>query len=299
MNCEHPILAVREPGLNENGKANIRILPMRSRPDWNIGRVESLFGAENVLKLPCGRCSACKEAYRADWSVRCDMEARYHKDNCFLTLTYRDEVCPKYVSKGHLRRFIRKLRRLGVNCSYFSCGEYGELNGRPHYHVILFGYFPSDASLVEGAKTKSGFEVYHSLFLDDVWNKGFVDVNNFSQDTAFYVAGYVNKKTGKYDGFINMSNGLGYQYMMDHIDELFTKRTYIARSGRVHFLPRAFKRVCEKLGYYHEEDPRVMANMRKLETSEMLVRGFTNREQMFGITTLKMKDKLERRSKRL
>lgn len=299
MNCERPILAIKRDYLNENGKASIKIMPTSTRVDLSIEKLESLYGKENVLKLPCGKCTACKEAYRADWSVRCDMEARYHKDNCFLTLTYRDEVCPHYVSKGHIRRFVRKLRRFGIDCMYFSCGEYGELNGRPHYHMILFGYFPADAELVEGAKTKSGFEVYHSVFLDKVWNKGFVDVNNFSQDTAFYVAGYVNKKTGKYDGFLNMSNGIGYQYMIDHFRELFIRRTYVARSGRVHFLPRAFKRVCEKLGYYHEEDPLTVINLRKMENSEMVARGYTHREQLFGLTSMKMKDKLERRRKRL
>lgn len=305
MNCERPVLAVDlwSPKLNANGKRKIKILggfgSNKGRVDFDIEKLESKYGKENVLKFPCGKCAACKEAYRADWSVRCDMEARYHKDNCFLTLTYRPEVCPKYVSKGHIRRFIRKLRSQGINCSYFSCGEYGELNGRPHYHIILFGYFPPDAVLVPGAKTKSGFEVYHSVFLDKVWNKGFVDVNNFSQDTAFYVAGYVNKKTGNYDGFLNMSNGLGYQYMIDNFHELFKSRSYIARSGRVHFLPRAFKRICEKLGYFHEEDPLTVINLRKIENSEMIQRGYTRREQLFGITTYKMKDKLERRQKRL
>ena len=96
-----------------------------------------------------------------------------------------------------------------------------------------------------------------------------------------------------------MSNGLGYQYMIDHFHELFTKRTYVARSGRVHFCPELLKRICEKLGYYHEEDPMTVINLRKMENSEMISRGYTRREDLFGITSFKMKDKLERRSKRL
>lgn len=302
MNCEHPVIAVRMPGINkENGHAIIKILPMSSRPDWNIATVESRYGADNVLKLPCGKCAACKDAYRADWSVRCDMEARYHEKNVFLTLTYRPDTCPRWVSKGHIRRFIRKLRKVVGNkdLSYFSCGEYGETNGRPHYHLIVFGWFPDDAILKPDVKSKSGFECYESKLLTDLWDKGFVEVNNFSQDTAFYVAGYVNKKTGKYDGFLNMSRGIGYQYMIDHVEELFVRRTYIASNGRVHFVPRAFKRVCEKLGYYHEEDPMTVINLRKMENSEMLSRGMMHREELFGVTSKKMKDKLEKRVKRL
>lgn len=302
MKCEHPVLAVRFEGLNENEKSIIKILPMKSRPDWNIATVESRYGKDNVLKLPCGRCAACKEAYRADWSVRCDMEARYHFDNVFLTLTYRPDTCPRWVSKGHIRTFIRQLRKIlspKNEIKYFACGEYGEANGRPHYHVIIFGWFPGDAVLKPDVKSKSGYEVYESKFLNELWNKGFVDVNNFSQDTAFYVAGYVNKKTGNYDGFLMMSNGIGYQYMIDHINELYVRRTYVARSGRVHFVPRAFKRVCEKLGYFHENDPGMVINLRKMENSELLVRGMKHREDLFDITQNKMKDKLSKRLDRL
>lgn len=299
MNCSNPVLALRLPGLNENGKSIIKIIPAANRPDYNIRMLEERYGKECLLKLPCGRCLACKESYRADWSVRCDMEARYHKENVFLTLTYRDEVCPRWVSKGHLRKFIRALRKEGIDLKYFACGEYGEKTNRPHYHLILFGWFPPDAKLVPEARTKSGFEVYQSSFLDRIWKKGFVQVTDFSQDTAFYVAGYVNKKTGKYDGFINMSNGIGYQYMTDHLHELFKDRIYVARSGRVHFVPRAFKRVLDKNGYFSDEDPMVVLNLRKMENGELVARGLQHREQLFGITQKKMKDKIEKRLSRL
>lgn len=296
MNCENPILALRYRMHGE--KDLIKILPRRV--DMNIESLEYRYGKDNVIRLPCGKCSACREAYRADWSVRCDMEARYHEQNVFLTLTYRPDTCPRWVSKQHMKRFIRKLRKfLHIKFSYFLCGEYGEANGRPHYHMIIFGWFPEDAVLKPDVKSKSGFEVYESKFLNELWNKGFVDVNNFSQDTAFYVAGYVNKKTGKYDGFLNMSNGIGYQYMMDHVHELFVYRTYVARNGRVHHVPRAFKRVCEKLGYFSEEKPEDIKNMRLIETSEMIQRGYTHRGMTSVNVSMKMKDKLERRLKRL
>lgn len=298
MQCENPILAIRIKSPVPGEKSIISILP--KRPDGSFYDYEYRYGKDNLIRLPCGKCTACREAYRADWSIRCDMEARYHVDNCFLTLTYRPDTCPRWVSKGHLRKFIRKLRKtVGLNFSYFACGEYGETNGRPHMHLIIFGYFPQDAVLKPDVKSKSGFEVYESKLLNEIWNKGFVDVNNFSQDTAFYVAGYVNKKTGQYDGFLNMSNGIGYQYMMDNFKELYERRYYIARSGRVHHLPRAFKRVAEKLGYPYEERPEDIVRMRKLENSEMIQRGFIDRGQLRGITTLKMKDKLQKRLKRL
>lgn len=306
MNCENPVIALRLTTSHETGKSVIKIIPISNRTDYNLQMLEERYGKDSILRLPCGRCTACKESYRADWSVRCDMEARYYQESCFLTLTYREEVCPRWVSKGHLRRFIKALNTAGIHCKYFACGEYGESvktpkhpEGRPHYHVILFGYFPVDAQLVPGAKTKSGFEVYQSKFLDQIWNKGFVQVTDFSQNAAFYVAGYVNKKTGKYDGFLNMSRGIGYQYMEDHLHELFIQRNYISRNGSVHFVPRAFKRVCEKNGYVSEEDPKVIINSRKMENSEMIQRGYTHREMLRGIVSHKMQDKLTKRLKRL
>lgn len=301
MQCEKPILAHiwRPPHSKPFDKAILKLIP-RPENGYFYEELEDRYGKDNLVRLPCGKCSACREAYRADWSIRCDMEARLHTSNVFLTLTYRPETCPKWVSKGHIRRFIRKLRRYtSLDIKYFACGEYGETNGRPHYHLIIFGWFPDDAVLKHDVKSKSGFEVYESKFLNELWNKGFVDVNNFSQDTAFYVAGYVNKKTGNYDGFLNMSNSIGYQYMIDNFEILYKRRYYIARNGRVHKIPRAFKRVCEKFGKPYQEDPEDIKRMRKMEISEMVLRGYDRRSLLEGITASKMKDKLERRSKRL
>ena len=122
MNCENPVLALRLY-TKDNGKDDIKIIPVSNRVDYNIRMLEERYGKDNLLRLPCGRCTACKEAYRADWSVRCDMEARCHKDNVFLTLTYRPDTCPRWVSKGHVRKFIRRLRKaIGKSSLYFACG---------------------------------------------------------------------------------------------------------------------------------------------------------------------------------
>ena len=299
MKCSNPVIALRLPVKTENGKDTIKILSMSSRPDWNIRYLEDRYGKDNILKLPCGKCESCKEAKKEDWAIRCDMEARMYLKNAFITLTYRDECLPRYLSKGHLRRFIKRIINHDPDVKYFGCGEYGELNGRPHYHLLLFGFFPDDAFLKVGVQSKSGFEIYESKILEKLWNKGFVEVQTVSVDAAFYVSGYVNKKTGIDDGFLIHSKGLGFEYMKQHFDELKESRCYVSKNGYVHFLPRAFKRLSERLGLSYEDDPELKVLMRKAENSEMVQRKLENREELFSYQSKKMKDKLSRRLNRL
>lgn len=62
-------------------------------------------------------------------------------DNCFLTLTYRDEHVPvnKSLDYDALPDFMRSLRkRFGSGIRSYGCGEYGSFYDRPHYHLLLF-----------------------------------------------------------------------------------------------------------------------------------------------------------------
>ena len=49
------------------------------------------------LQVPCGQCMACRLERARQWAVRCVHEAQMHKDNCFLTLTYRDGCVPRSI----------------------------------------------------------------------------------------------------------------------------------------------------------------------------------------------------------
>lgn len=76
---------------------------------------------------------------------------------------------------------------------HFTVGEYGEENHRPHYHSIIFGWYPSgeDAIRVNGKIVSSGL-------LERTWDRGFVHVGEVTPESAAYVAGYALKKiTGK------------------------------------------------------------------------------------------------------
>ena len=152
--------------------------------------------------ITCGSCFHCRMKRTLDWSLRC-MHELHTSDGvgCFITLTYDDDNVPLDGSlqppKTHLKVFHNALKRkIKRSYRYFQCGEYGDLNNRPHYHALLFGYKPDDLELWK--KSKSGHNIYTSPTLEKAWKKGRVFVGNITRQSAAYTAAYCQKKiTGK------------------------------------------------------------------------------------------------------
>ena len=144
MNCEKPLLAI-SLCFQDNGKRKIKLLP--KRVDFNLRTLRDKYG-DSLITIPCGVCLSCRLNRARDWANRCVLEASLRSENAFVTLTYDDSHLPSSLVKAHLQAFIKKLRNDGHSIRYFGCGERGSLNGRPHYHVILFGYWPSDAVML-------------------------------------------------------------------------------------------------------------------------------------------------------
>jgi hypothetical protein len=90
----------------------------------------------------------------------------------------------------------RVRKKLGTKVRFFGCGEYGEDNLRPHYHIILFGYdFPDKKPW---RQTGSGHITYRSEELETLWTFGHSEIGTVLLQSAGYVARYVMKKvTGK------------------------------------------------------------------------------------------------------
>lgn len=76
---------------------------------------------------------------------------------------------------------------------FIHCGEYGDENGRPHYHALLFGLDFSDDRVV-WKKNHRGERLYRSQVLEETWGKGHCLIGDVSFESAAYVARYVNKK---------------------------------------------------------------------------------------------------------
>lgn len=187
MPCYNPINGFRSRTTNLSGKRNIVFTQTQGFKDMPV-------------TVPCGQCIGCRLERSRQWAIRCVHEAQLHDQNSFLTLTYAPEHLPKDQSlvKSHMQKFFKRLRKklYPQKFRYFYCGEYGEKNDRPHYHVCLFGYdFPDKKHF----KTINGNQLYTSEILESTWGYGLTSVGNLTFESAAYVARYITKKiTGKY-----------------------------------------------------------------------------------------------------
>ena len=121
MTCYHPIPAYRTAtGVSFSQLAR----------DDHIGSIEIL----------CGQCWGCRLRRAQDWELRITHEAAMWPRNCFVTLTYGRDQLPPNGSLCHrdFQLFMKRLRKVFIDARFYMCGEYGEENGRPHFHACLF-----------------------------------------------------------------------------------------------------------------------------------------------------------------
>lgn len=149
-----------------------------------------------TMQLPCGQCIGCKLERSRQWAVRCMHEASMHQHNAFITLTYDDAHIPPRGQLNHTeyQKFMRRLRKniAPKQVRFFMCGEYGELNGRPHYHAALFGHDFNDK--LYWMKSPSGQRLYRSATLERLWPYGHSTTADVTFESAAYIARYCTKK---------------------------------------------------------------------------------------------------------
>ncbi len=206
------------------------------------------------LAVPCGNCIGCRRRHKRDWAIRIQHEARYHKQNCFITLTYDDAHLP---ANGDLhvddwQKFIKRLRKSlasrGIRVRFYHCSEYGGQTKRPHLHAALHGVdFTFDRV---PHPTARGNNLFQSPTLDAAWQRrGMAVVAPLTSETARYVAGYVTKKLGSqadtleerayvWDSlgrveaarrpeFATMSQGYGKKFFEEHWKEIYANDSIV------------------------------------------------------------------------
>jgi len=144
--------------------------------------------------VPCGNCIGCRAEQGRQWAVRMMHESRMHDSSLFVTLTYDTAELPQDGSlyAKDFSGFVKRLRKTQERrISYFGCGEYGEKNGRPHYHALLFGIDFLDKYRCTDS---NGRDFWRSESLGHVWNKGRTEIGTVTMASASYVAGYIRKK---------------------------------------------------------------------------------------------------------
>lgn len=172
---------------------------------------------KRVQQIPCGQCTSCRLFYSRQWADRLVLESMEYPDshNWFLTLTFDDAHLPSPVSlvscasgevsfrfplvPRELTLFMKRLRKsVGDGVRFYACGEYGDKNGRPHFHVILLNCpipdaIPSDRFRVN---REAGTSVlFESSIIDKAWQyRGLACLGRLSWHSCAYVARYVMKK---------------------------------------------------------------------------------------------------------
>lgn len=214
--------------------------------------------------IPCRKCDECKQKYAQDWSIRCYHEFISRGVASFITLTIDSTIAPDFnnnpksvnkyckrcvngsryykypidysLNKGLIYDWLKKFRDYlyrdkGISIRYFGCGEYGDNNERPHYHILIFGYDFPDKSFYK--KSGKGVDLFLSEELSEHWKFGNHTVQQVNFQACMYTAKYCTKKMsyrdeqqeyehyyGRIPEFLFMSKGNCQSNRCPYIDDI-------------------------------------------------------------------------------
>lgn len=215
---------------------------------------------EFYFRLECRKCSECLQKRSKELAIQSVFEARSCSDqNCVLILTYDNEhLGENKLDYSHVQEFQKRLRRYvqytyNKKIRFLTVGEYGDKNGRMHWHMIVFGWKPQKSP--EGMETYLGGKFnttirWRSRKLASLWQRGYVDVDYATDGNIFYVSRYVHKKFVKgmdLDCTLRLdrsekktsSMGLGLNYFITHL-KTFIRRRRIDLAGYSYKIPRYY-----------------------------------------------------------
>lgn len=182
----------------------------------------------NAIDCDCGKCRACRLKRRNQWATRLALQWKDTSNALWCLFTYDNEHIPAFNSLGKKRMsaFIKRLRRWfeyhwnWKGIKFFCSGEYGTINKRPHFHVILYNL----------PNCPNGFnKVCPSIKyqLELLWKQGFVKVKKLETiQQVYYCAKYAVKGLSEHENIepcILYSKGLGKGFVMKNLDYLKKK----------------------------------------------------------------------------
>lgn len=158
-----------------------------------------------------------------------------------------------------IQKFLKRLRKAyRGKLRYFVAGEYGEQTARPHYHMILYGWKPTDLENLYKIQ-HNGY--YTSKWLADLWGMGQIQIAQAVPETYRYVAGYVTKKMYEIDGkkanqyyelgqtkpfaCMSLKPGLGDHYYQEHKAEIWRQGYIQCTNGKQAQIPRYYEKQME------------------------------------------------------
>lgn len=143
---------------------------------------------------------------------------------------------------------------------FFLCGEYGDKNGRPHYHGIYFNLVLNEDEVYPFFK-RGDIQYYRCPIIEDLWSLGIVTLGKVTYDSCSYVARYCTKKSfverEEYDvhrllpEFTEMSRrpGIGKEWFDENFEKLYSTYIINLSNGKQVSVPKYFYKLLE------EKDP--------------------------------------------
>lgn len=287
MSCYKPLIRLYNPDDREES-GRVYSLARFSQLNKKQLKYEDIMYNPKIMLIPCGKCIGCRIRQREDWTTRIELEARdYPKEEVwFITLTYDDDHVPGMIVKTgeilrkvqytwkpgekrpssvqillyeDIQKFLKRLRKAyRGKLRYFVAGEYGEQTARPHYHMILYGWRPTD---LENLYKIHHNGYYNSKWLADLWGMGQIQIAQAVPETYRYVAGYVTKKMYEIDGkkanvyyelgqtkpfaCMSLRPGLGDQYYQKHKAEIWRQGYIQCTNGKQAQIPRYYEKQME------------------------------------------------------
>lgn len=287
MSCYKPLIRLYNPDDREQS-GRVYSLARFSQLSGKQLKYEDLMYNPKVMLIPCGQCIGCRIRQREDWTTRIELEAKDYPKNqvWFITLTYDDDHVPGMIVKTgeimrkvqytwkpgekrpssvqvllyeDIQKFLKRLRKAyRGKLRYFVAGEYGEQTARPHYHMILYGWEPTD---LENLYKIHHNGYYNSKWLANLWGMGQIQIAQAVPETYRYVAGYVTKKMYEIDGkkanayyelgqtkpfaCMSLKPGLGDNYYQEHKAEIWRQGYIQCTNGKRAQIPRYYEKQME------------------------------------------------------
>lgn len=306
MACYHPLKVWYSKDLNPSGKRSIV-----------FSHVNALQPDES-FQIPCSQCVGCRLERSRQWATRCLHEAQEYENNCFITLTFSPEEIikrknPNSLDVDEYQKFMKRLRKRFIpknpyeknteqykehhekyQIRFFHCGEYGDHNGRPHYHALLFNFDFEDKELF---KIDKGIRYYISQSLQELWPYGFCLIGDVTFESAAYVARYIMKKatgelaeyryninteTGEYlpdseklkPEYITMSRrpGIGKKWFDKYHSDVYPK-DFITINGKKVKPPKYYDKL------YENKEPLDMDNIKEQRQMDLMKRLIISQEE--------------------
>lgn len=198
--------------------------------------------------VPCGKCMACKQQKAREYTIRFEKATYKNKYRIFGTLTYDDEnITADYgLDKEEIVKYLKRVQKeankKGIKYKYYLTGEYGEENGRPHYHVVI------------GCDEKRIADIFN-----EKWGKGKTEFEECDTRGVMYVIGYVDKKVYGYNmygkrqaPFRKFSGGLGKEWLEENKEKIL-KDMCITKQGIPYAIPKYYKNKLKEKGIWDEE----------------------------------------------